>query len=49
MLKITSVCFSVKTGSYLLKNTERTRKSSLHQFSTKLTRAELVKTPAIYL
>ena len=48
MLKITSMCFSVKTRSYLLKNTERTQKFSLHQFSTKLTRAELVKTRALF-
>ena len=39
--------FSEKTKSCLLKNTERTRKYSLHQFSTKLTCAELVKTRAL--
>ena len=45
MLKITTICFSVKTRSYLLKNTQ---KSSLHQFSNKLTHAELVKTRALF-
>ena len=36
ILKITSMCFSVKTRSCLLKITERSRKYSLHQLSTKL-------------
>ena len=40
--------FSVKTRSGLLKNTETNQKYSLHQFSTKLTRAELVKTRALF-
>ena len=35
-----SMCFSVKTRGYLSKNTERTRKSSLHKFSPKITRAK---------
>ena len=48
ILKITSMRFSVKTRNCLLKNTERTRKYSLHQFSTKLTRAELVKARALF-
>ena len=48
MLKITCVCFSLKTGSCLLKNTKRTQKYSLDQFSTKFTRAELVKTRALF-
>ena len=48
MLEITSMCFSVKTRSCLLKNTERTKKYSLHQFSTKLTRDDLVKTRALF-
>ena len=47
-VKITSMCFSVKTSSCLLTDTERTQKYSLHQFSTKLTRAELVKTRALF-
>ena len=42
------MCFSVKTRSCLLENTERTRKYSLHQFATKLTRAQLVKTRALF-
>ena len=47
MLKITIMCFSVKTIC-LLKNSKRTRESSLHQFSTKLTRAELVNPLAVF-
>ena len=43
--KYQGMCCSVKTMSYL-KNTERTQKYSLYHFSTKLTRAELVKTRA---
>ena len=31
-----------------MKNTERTQKYSLHQFSTKFTHAELVKTRALF-
>ena len=42
------MCFSVKTRSCLLENTKRTRKYSLQQFSTKITRAELVNTPALF-
>ena len=34
--------------SCLLKNTERTQKYFLHQFSTKLTRDELVKRHALF-
>ena len=45
MMKITSMCFSVKTSNYLLK---RTQKSSLHHFSTKLTCAEQVNTRALF-
>ena len=48
ILKITSMYFSVKTSSCLLKNAERTQKYSVHQFSTKLTLAELVKTCALF-
>ena len=48
MLKITCVCFSVETRSYLLKKTERTQKSSLHQFSPKLTRADLMNTRPLF-
>ena len=45
ILKITSMCLSVKTRSCLLKNTERTRK---HSLPTKLTCAELVKMRALF-